>query len=48
MITIGGVAGINPHTGDLAGADVEAQARQVLKNMSTLLASADFIGGAPK
>jgi 2-iminobutanoate/2-iminopropanoate deaminase len=41
FITIGGVAGIDPRTGELAGRDVGAQALQVLKNMSTLLASAD-------
>ena len=41
FITIGGVAGIDSRTGELAGRDVGAQARQVLKNMSTLLASAD-------
>ena len=37
FITIGGVAGIDPRTGELAGRDVGAQARQVLKNMSSLL-----------
>jgi len=39
-ITIGGVAGIDPTTGELAGNDVGAQARQVLNNLATLLASA--------
>jgi len=38
---IGGVAGIDPRTGELAGRDVEAQVRQLLENMSTLLAAAD-------
>lgn len=41
FITIGGVAGIDPRTGELAGPDVGTQTRQVLKNMSTLLASVD-------
>jgi 2-iminobutanoate/2-iminopropanoate deaminase len=41
FITIGGVAGVDPETGNLAGPDIGAQARQVLKNMATLLASAD-------
>jgi len=41
FIKIGGVAGTDPRTGELAGRDVGTQARQVLKNMSTLLASAD-------
>ena len=40
-ITIGGVAGIDPGTGSLAGSNVEAQTRQILKNMAALLASAD-------
>lgn len=40
FITIGGVAGVDPKTGDLAGLDVEAQTRQILTNMSALLASA--------
>ena len=38
-ITIGGVAGIDPATGTLAGPDVGAQTRQILKNMSALLDS---------
>jgi len=40
FITIGGVAGFHPKTGELAGATVEAQTRQVLGNMSALLGSA--------
>jgi 2-iminobutanoate/2-iminopropanoate deaminase len=41
LITIGGVAGIDPETGEVAGADVGAQTRQILKNMSVLLTSAN-------
>ena len=41
FMIIGGVAGIDPRTGELAGRDVEAQVRQLLENMSTLLAAAD-------
>jgi 2-iminobutanoate/2-iminopropanoate deaminase len=41
FITIGGVAGVDPKTGELAGPDAGAQARQVLKNMSALLETAD-------
>jgi 2-iminobutanoate/2-iminopropanoate deaminase len=39
LIAIGGVAGIDPNTGELAGADVGAQTRQILKNMSAMLIS---------
>ena len=39
-ITIGGLAGVDPRTGQLAGPTVEAQTRQVLANMSHLLAAA--------
>jgi 2-iminobutanoate/2-iminopropanoate deaminase len=39
FITIGGVAGFHPKTGELAGATVEAQTLQVLGNMSALLGS---------
>ncbi len=41
FITIGGVAGIDPKTGELAGPDAGAQTRQVLKNISALLETAD-------
>ena len=41
LITIGGVAGIDPETGEIAGAGVGVQARQILKNMSLLLMSAN-------
>jgi 2-iminobutanoate/2-iminopropanoate deaminase len=41
LITIGGVAGTDPETGEVAGADVGAQTRQILKNMSVLLTSAN-------
>ena len=41
FIAVGGVAAIDPRTGDLAGEDVGAQTRQILKNMSALLESAD-------
>ena len=41
LITIGGVAGIDPKTGEVAGEDVGAQTRQILKNMSGLLTSAN-------
>ena len=39
-ITLGGVAGFDPTTGTLAGPDIGAQTRQILKNMSALLDSA--------
>lgn len=39
-ITIGGVAGFDPTTSTLAGPDVGAQTRQILKTMSALLESA--------
>ncbi len=38
-ITIGGTAGVNPATGQLAGADVYAQARQILSSFQVMLAS---------
>jgi 2-iminobutanoate/2-iminopropanoate deaminase len=40
FITIGGVAGIDPKTGELVGANAGAQTRQILNNMSALLESA--------
>jgi 2-iminobutanoate/2-iminopropanoate deaminase len=36
-ISIGGTAGVDPATGKLAGADIGAQTRQVLKNFKTML-----------
>ena len=40
LIAIGGVAGFDPKTGGLAGAEVGAQTSQVLDNLSALLNSA--------
>ena len=40
-ITIGGTAGFDPATGQLAGADVAAQARQILDSFAVMLASVD-------
>jgi len=39
FITIGGTAGVDPATGQLAGADVEAQTRQILKSFRVMLQS---------
>jgi 2-iminobutanoate/2-iminopropanoate deaminase len=39
FITIGGVAGVNPATGQLAGPDVAAQTRQILDSFATMLES---------
>ena len=39
-ITIGGVAGVDPATGELAGTDVASQARQILRSFAALLESA--------
>lgn len=38
-ITIGGTAGVDPATGQLAGADVAAQTRQILKSFRVMLRS---------
>jgi 2-iminobutanoate/2-iminopropanoate deaminase len=38
-ITIGGTAGVNPATGQLAGPDVYAQASQILDSFVVMLAS---------
>jgi 2-iminobutanoate/2-iminopropanoate deaminase len=38
-LTIGGTAGINPATGELAGPDVYAQARQILESFRVMLRS---------
>ena len=40
FISIGGTAGVNPATGQLAGADVYAQARQILASFQVMLTSA--------
>jgi len=40
FITIGGTAGVDPATGQLAGPDVYAQARQILKSFQVMLESA--------
>jgi 2-iminobutanoate/2-iminopropanoate deaminase len=39
FITIGGTAGVDPATGQLAGPDVEAQTRQILKSFRVMLQS---------
>jgi 2-iminobutanoate/2-iminopropanoate deaminase len=39
FITIGGTAGFDPATGQLAGADVASQARQILRSFSVMLES---------
>lgn len=39
-ITIGGVAGVDPATGQLAGPDVGKQTRMILDSFATMLASA--------
>jgi 2-iminobutanoate/2-iminopropanoate deaminase len=38
-ITIGGTAGVDPATGELAGRDVESQTRQILANVAVMLES---------
>jgi len=38
-ITIGGTAGVDPATGELAGPDVAAQTRQILKSFRVMLQS---------
>ncbi len=40
FITIGGTAGVDPATGQLAGPDVASQARQILRSFAVMLASA--------
>lgn len=40
FITIGGTAGFNPATGQLAGPTVDAQAKQILSSFQVMLASA--------
>lgn len=39
FITIGGTAGINPVTGQLAGADIAAQTKQILDSFKVMLES---------
>ncbi|MGI9383347.1 MAG: RidA family protein [Methyloligellaceae bacterium] len=39
FITIGGIAGVVPETGELAGTDVAAQTRQILDAFESMLAS---------
>jgi 2-iminobutanoate/2-iminopropanoate deaminase len=39
FISIGGTAGVNPATGQLAGADVYLQAKQILQSFSVMLES---------
>jgi 2-iminobutanoate/2-iminopropanoate deaminase len=41
FITIGGTAGVDPATGDLAGPDAYSQARQILQSFAVMLESAD-------
>jgi 2-iminobutanoate/2-iminopropanoate deaminase len=40
-ITIGGTAGVDPATGKLAGDDIGAQTRQILKSFKIMLESVD-------
>ncbi len=40
-IWIGGTAGVDPATGQLAGPDVAAQTRQILKSFSVMLQAVD-------
>ncbi len=39
FISIGGTAGVNPATGELAGADVYTQAKQILASFQVMLES---------
>jgi len=39
FITIGGTAGVDPSTGQLAGHDVQAQTRQILDSFEVMLSS---------
>jgi 2-iminobutanoate/2-iminopropanoate deaminase len=41
FITIGGTAGVDPATGELAGPDAYSQARQILRSFKVMLASVD-------
>lgn len=40
LITIGGTAGVDPATGQLAGPDVAAQTRQILESFQVMLEAA--------
>ncbi len=40
FITIGGTAGINPETGQLAGPDIASQTKQILASFRVMLTSA--------
>ena len=40
FISIGGTAGVNPATGQLAGSDVYTQTRQILESFRVMLAAA--------
>jgi 2-iminobutanoate/2-iminopropanoate deaminase len=41
FISIGGTAGVNPSTGQLAGPDVYSQAKQILTSFQVMLQSVD-------
>lgn len=41
FITIGGTAGVNPATGQLAGPDVYSQAKQILESLQIMLQSVE-------
>ncbi|MBL8045893.1 MAG: hypothetical protein JNL09_05090 [Anaerolineales bacterium] len=41
LISIGGTAGVNPATGQLAGPEVYAQTKQILQSFSIMLESVD-------
>jgi 2-iminobutanoate/2-iminopropanoate deaminase len=41
FITIGGTAGVNPATGQLAGSDVYMQTKQILESFQVMLQSVD-------
>src|SRR5918993_1621129 len=41
FITIGGTAGVDPATGELAGPDAYSQTRQILESFKVMLDSAD-------
>ena len=41
FISIGGTAGVNPATGDLAGPDVYSQTKQILKSFKVMLESVE-------
>jgi 2-iminobutanoate/2-iminopropanoate deaminase len=41
FISIGGTAGVNPATGQLAGTDVYSQAKQILESLRMMLESVD-------